>query len=389
MAWKEVNKMEQRKQFILRHLNGESMASLCKEYEISRKTGYKFLARFNKNGFEGLMDLSKKPLRSPYKTHEFLEELIIQVKERYITWGPKKLKIKLEELYPRINFPSASTIGYILSKKGLTLKKHRRIKRAYYTEKLTSSKSPNDIWSIDFKGHFKTQDNKYCYPLTISDHYSRYIIACEALEKTSTEYVMPVLIDCFKTYGMPKIIRSDNGSPFASVNAIFGLTKFSSWLISLGIKIERIEPGHPEQNGRHERMHRTLKEETLRPPSKNILAQQEKFDIFVDVFNKQRPHEAIGQKTPSSLYCKSKLKYEPNKTFNYTGYDLIRKVTTNGCIRITTNKKNGIMISESLTGLFLGLKELDNEWLVSFDKYDIGYIDKNTLKFNSLEFLEA
>lgn len=387
MSWKEVKKVEQRNIFVMRYLNGERMTDLCKEYEISRKTGYKFLGRFNCLGIEGLQDQSRRPHNIPRKTTEVIEKCILNVKAEYPTWGAKKIKVKLENMHQGILFPAPSTIGMILDKHGLVKKNKRRIKRAYHPTALTPGDNPNDVWCVDYKGQFKTGKGIYCYPLTITDYYSRYIISCEALENTRYHESKVVFREAFLRYGLPKIIRSDNGTPFASMNAIFGLTKLSAWLIKLGIKMERIEPGHPEQNGRHERMHRTLKEETTRPAATNILKQQERFDSFVNTYNFQRPHEAIGMKVPGILYKESEYKYtnDMEDPLKYSLHDIVRKISYSGYIKIVNNKE--VFISSALSGENIGLRELDEGWLVSYANYDIGYISKLNFKFESMEYL--
>lgn len=387
MSWKEVDKVEQRARFVLRYLNGERMTDLCKEYDISRKTGYKFYDRYQRYGFEGLADRSSRPGRIARKTNEFMEEYVLAIKNKYPTWGPKKIKAKLEQTYAGVLIPAASTIGCILDKHGLVLKRSRRMKRAYYhSDTLSNSENPNDIWCIDFKGQFRTTDNKYCYPLTISDHYSRYLIACEALESTGQEDSYQVFRQAFQEYGLPKMIRSDNGTPFASANALYGLTKLSAWFLSLGIKLERIEKGHPEQNGRHERMHRTLKQDCLRPAANNILKQQEVFDRYMDIYNQERPHEALGQKVPAALYRKSAITLCENKELLYAMHDHVRYVSATGAIKLSDHK---IQISSALAGRAVGLRELDSSWLVSYADYDLGFISKDLYKFGSLEYIEV
>ncbi|MFC1478784.1 integrase core domain-containing protein [Candidatus Margulisiibacteriota bacterium] len=385
MSWMEVDKVEQRKRFILRLLNGERMTDLCREYDISRKTGYKFLERFKEFGFDRLSDLSRTPHRIHNKTNEILEEHILYIKAKYPTWGPKKIKAKAEEMHQGLKFPAASTIGAILDKHGLVKKSKRRIKRSYHSGCLSESKKANDIWCIDYKGQFLTQDRHYCYPLTISDHQTRFLIACEALESTRYEDAYYVFKHCFKKHGLPKSIRSDNGTPFASVNAIFGLTKLSAWFLKLGIKVERIAPGHPEQNGRHERMHRTLKQDVLRPPARNIIQQQEAFDTFRRIYNHERPHEALGQVVPFSVYENSAKPFNENVVLDYATHDIVRKVDFKGDIKLA-NKRT--VISTVLSGEYVGLRELDDTWLVSYADYDIGHIDKESLKFTSLEYLD-
>jgi transposase InsO family protein len=386
MSWKEVNKVEQRKRFILRLLSGEKMAELCREYEISRKTGYKFLDRYQDQGFEGLIDRSRRPYRSFHKVNEYLEECVLTLKRKHISWGPKKLRAKLLEAHPGIHIPASSTIGMILGRHGLVKHRQRRIQRSYYPTQLADSTGPNEIWCIDFKGHFRTGDGKYCYPLTVTDHWSRYILVCEALENTKQDSVYPLLKLCFQKYGLPKRIRSDNGAPFACVTAPFGLTKLAVWLLGAGIELERIEPGHPEQNGRHERMHRTLKAETLRPAAKNAMQQQEKFDAFVKIFNEERPHEALNQKPPIQLYSKSESTFQEPVVLQYPLHDCTRKVSHNGSIRLHDQE---VIISSAFDGQLLGLRDIDTKWLVSYANYDIGYIHKGSHKFESSEYLDA
>lgn len=388
MSWNEVNKVEQRKQFILRLLKGERMTDLCQEYEISRKTGYKFLERFKGFGFEGLDDFSRRPHRFPNKTDAFIESLIIELKKSHIKWGPKKLRILLEGKYPNIHFPTVSTIGMILSNNGLVVKSDRRLARCYHRTNLTDSNYANDVWCVDFKGQFRTKDKKYCFPLTISDHKTRYLIACEALESTRQEEAFEVFKSSFAKYGMPKIIRSDNGVPFASSSLIYGLTKLSLWFVKLGIGIERIAPGHPEQNGRHERLHKTLKYEVLCPPANNIMQQQERFDDFKKRYNHERPHESLGQKPPGSLYKTSTIKFdEPDLRNYYSRHDLTKRVTDRGEIWI--NSRTPVRISRVFYGEYLGLKEYESTYLVSYSKYDIGQIDKRSLEFVPLEQLDG
>lgn len=385
MPWLEVNKLEQRKIFVLRVLRGESMSDLCKEYGISRPTGYKFLERFKEFGFQGLNDLSRKPHFSPNKIDPFIEELIIDVKGHYPTWGPKKIKARLETLYPYLKIPVVSTVGSVLSRNGLVVSKTRRIKRLYATSQLSESKYPNDVWCIDYKGQFKTKDNTYCFPLTISDHNTRFLIACEALQSTNQSEAFDVFKRSFKTFGLPKIIRSDNGSPFASTSKCYGLTRLSAWFISLDIKVERIAPGHPEQNGRHERMHRTLKHDAINPAAKNILQQQEKFDNYINVYNFERPHESLSQQTPGSLY-KNSNKIYIERDLEYPNHDFKRKVDSKGFVSIDSQRR--VRITKALDGHLIGLKEQEKQWLVTFNKFDIGVIYKNSLTFEPMEVLD-
>jgi len=385
MPWLELNKLEQRKIFVLRVLRGESMTDLCKEYGISRTTGHKFLNRFKEFGFQGLRDLSRKPHFSPNKTDPFIEELIIDTKGHYPTWGPKKIKARLETLYPSLKIPAVSTVGSVLSRNGLVVSRTRRMKRVYVKSQLTQSKEPNDVWCIDYKGQFQTKDKNYCFPLTISDHYTRFLLACEALQSTNQDEAFEVFMRIFKTFGLPKIIRSDNGSPFASTSKCYGLTRLSAWFISLDIKVERIAPGHPEQNARHERMHRTLKSDAINPPAKNILQQQENFDKYIKVYNYERPHESLCQKTPGSLYKKSGKNYI-ERGMKYPNHDFTKKIDDNGFLYIDSKRR--VRITKALAGQFVGIKEQEKQWLVTFNKFDIGIIHKKTLAFESMEVLD-
>jgi transposase InsO family protein len=373
MPWKDVRPMDARMQFISRLLEGDRMVDLCQEYGISRKTGYKFLDRFKKEGALGLADRLKKPINIPHRTPEALERIVLKLRKTKPTWGPKKIKVKLEELHPGLIIPASSTIGDILKRNGCIEARRRRKKQNYFPSQLSQSTKPNEIWCVDFKGHFRLRNGNYCYPLTITDHYSRYLIACEAFEDTKTETVFPAFEEAFRRYGVPSVIRSDNGSPFASIG-LGGLSRLSAWWIRIGIRPERIEPGHPEQNGRHERMHRTLKQETTRPPGKNSLQQQELFDKFRRGYNHERPHEALDMKYPADLYQPSVRVYrEELPDPDYQTFDAMRKVSTNGSIWLP---KVGVpcFLTKSLAGHPVGLRELEiDTWLVNYFGVDLGY----------------
>jgi len=377
-----------RRELIYRYLNKEKVTDLCREYGISRKTAYKFIHRFQAFGLDGLKDQSRCPHHLVSKTDALTEQMILDTKLKHPSWGAKKLKPYLERQYPKVTFPALSTISAILSRHGLVRSSPRRLKRSVPTSQLRTSHKPNEIWCVDFKGQFQTQDQKVCYPLTITDHMSRYLLACEALSSPSIQESLPVFKACFSKYGLPQVIRSDNGGPFASLHAPFGLTQLSVWLVKLGIILERIDPGHPEQNSRHERMHRTLKEEACFPPAANLLAQQEAFEAFKKIYNTVRPHEALGQKTPASQYHTSDRPCP--KTLGdceYPHHTLTRRVDASG--RISLNGNHQVRISKVFAGECLGLKEYPHSWLVSFSPYDIGIIDKETYTFESLEYHNA
>ena len=385
MPWTEVHKVDLRQELIYRYLQKERVMDLCREYGISRKTADTYIHRFEKFGLDGLKDQSRRPNYLANKTDDLTEQMIMDAKFDHPSWGAKKLKPFLEKHYPDIAFPAVSTISAILSRHGLVRPLPRRLRRSVPTNNLRTSHEPNAIWCVDFKGQFQTQDRKYCYPLTITDHYSRYLLACEALASPSIQDTLPVFNECFLEYGLPQVIRSDNGSPFASLHSPFGLTQLAVWLVKLGIILERIDPGHPEQNGRHERMHRTLKEEACRKPAPHLLAQQERFEAFKMIYNTQRPHEALDQETPASWYHKSdRLFPKTGSDCEYPHHTLTRKVDSSG--RIALNGNRMVRISKVFTGELLGLKDYNDYWLVSFFRYDIGKINKTTLIFESMEF---
>jgi transposase InsO family protein len=385
MPWKDVRPMDERVRFIMRLLDGERMTDLCREYGVTRKTGYKFLERYNQFGMEGLNNQSRRPFHLARKTCDEIEKLIINLKGIYPTWGPKKLKAKLAILQPGIILPATSTFGEILDRHGLVKsRKKMRSEEKFYPTDLSTTSRPNEQWCVDFKGQFRLGNTNYCYPLTVTDHFSRYLLQCEALTSTKTSPVIAAFEQIFDEQGVPESIRSDNGIPFGS-RSIGGLSELSAWWMSLGIRPERIRPGHPEENGRHERMHRTLKAETTRPAASNQLQQQEKFDEFKKTFNEERPHEALDMKTPNSVHEKSKRTLtEAQKEFKYPLHDATRKVFKNGRVRLLTQKDQPFFIGRALRGHTIGLRELDQGiLLISLGQFDLGFINSVTRKFTS------
>src|SRR5579864_6443644 len=304
MPWKACKPMDERLKFIARRLDGEKMAGLCREFGISRKTGYKILTRYNEIGLEGLTDRSRRPYRHANQLPVQIETQIVRLKHDKPSWGAPKIRERLARLYPDVHTPAISTVHAVLDRHGLVKRRTRRHNRAKGTT-LSHPFQPNDLWCADYKGEFMLADRRYCYPLTITDFASRYLFACEALSTTKEAYAFPVFEAVFKEFGLPKAIRTDNGVPFASPNALYGLSKLSVWWLRLGIEIERIKPGHPQQNGRHERMHLTLKLETTNPAGRNFLQQQAKFDDFIECYNNERtpifytPSSAANQKPAS------------------------------------------------------------------------------------------
>jgi len=375
MPWRDERPMDQRVKFIARLLDGEKMIDLCREFGIARKTGYKFLERYEKYGVEGLNDASRRPFHLARKTDDQVEALIIKLKGVYPTWGPKKLKARIEKLHPGVAFPATSTFGEVLLRHGLVKPRRRRpIEERFHPTGLTESKACNEIWNTDFKGQFRVGTQEYCYPLTVTDDLSRYLLSCEGLNSTKARPAIAIFEQLFDEYGLPGSIKSDNGVPF-SARGVGGLSELSAWWMSLGIKPQRIRPGNPQENGRHERMHRTLKAETTRPAGKNLLQQQEKFDEFKERYNQERPHEALDMRAPVEVYNKSIFNLAAAQNADhYALHDFTKTISFNGMFRLTPTKH--CFIGRALRGLQLGFRDLGQSvLLVSLGPFDIGYID--------------
>ena len=302
--------MEERLRFVARLLDGEAMSDVCREFGISRKTGYKIFDRYKEHGLEALTDRSRRPVRYANQLPEQIERLILRCKREKPHWGARKIReLLLRKLDGDFRVPANSTIHAVLCRHGLVKALGRRRPRAQGTE-LSPGLAPNDLWCVDFKGEFKLGSGRYCYPLTVTDHASRFLLLCEALESTREGPAIAAFGRLFRERGLPGAIRSDNGVPFASPNGLFGLSKLSVWWLRLGVEIERIKPGHPQQNGRHERMHLTLKKEATRPPGMNSLQQQARFDAFIKEFNDERPHQALDMQRPADVYRPSAKPYD-------------------------------------------------------------------------------
>jgi transposase InsO family protein len=373
MPWKASSVMEERLRFVARLLDGETMMEVCREFGISRKTGYKIFGRYREHGLEALTDRSRRPVRNANQLPQQLETLIVRLKAEKPHWGARKIReLLVRRLDGDVRVPAKSTIHAVLDRHGLVKRARERKNRAQGTP-LSAAVGPNDLWCADFKGEFKLGNGRYCYPLTVTDQASRFLLMCEAMESTREELAVTAFERLFAERGLPLSIRSDNGVPFASPNALFNLSKLSVWWLRLGIAIERIKPGHPQQNGRHERMHLTLKKEATRPPGSNILQQQGRFDAFVDEFNTERPHEALDMKCPAELYAASPRRYQGLPELSYPFHD--RDVLVTACGRLCLHRKK-INISTVLAGQRLGIKEVDDGiWLASFMHYDLGYFD--------------
>jgi transposase InsO family protein len=375
MPWRECSVMEERLRFVARLLEGESMSAVCREFGISRKTGYKIRDRYRQEGIEALCDRSRRPVRYANQLPVQIERLIVATKRDKPHWGARKIReLLVRKLAGDVRIPARSTVHAVLDRHGLVsqARKRNRANKAVGTP-LSEAAAPNDLWCVDFKGEFKTGNGRYCYPLTVTDQASRMILACEALESTREQPVIEAFLRLFRDRGLPDAIRSDNGLPFASPNGLYNLSKLSVFWLRLGIAIERIRPGCPQQNGRHERMHLTLKTETTRPPGMNALQKQDRFDRFVNEFNTERPHEALNMQTPADIYTPASRTYGGLPELDYPFHNKDALVTA--CGRICMHRKK-INVSTVLAGQRLGIKEVDDGiWLVSFMRYDLGYID--------------
>jgi len=373
MPWTECNRMDERLRFVARLLDGDKMAVVCRDFGISRKTGYKIFSRYKDVGLRGLEDRAKSPYRHPNKLPFQVEKAILRIKQDHDSWGAPKIREKLIKEYPMINPPAASTIHAVLDRHGLVKRRRRRRYKARGTD-LSDARTPNGLWCADYKGQFLLGNHQYCYPLTITDYRSRYLLACESLDSTKSAGAFPVFERVFREFGLPAAIRTDNGVPFASAHALFGLSKLSVWWLRLGIGIERIKPGNPQQNGRHERMHLTLKKEATKPASYNFLQQQDRFDEFIEVYNNERPHQALGGQYPADVYTPSAREYRYPEKPDYPFHDRTIRVTQCGRICIGTRKIN---FSNVFAGQFIGIREVaDSIWLVSFMDYDLGFFDE-------------
>lgn len=352
-----------------------TMTSLCDLFGIAPKTGYKWLKRFEEHGVEGLKDRSRRPLTNSRAVEPAIADRLVALRKKHPTWGPRKLLVVLEEREPELAWPAPSTVTELLRREGLL---HRRLarpkRRIAWTTPLSHAKAPNDVWSADFKGYFLVGDGSRCDPLTVTDACSRYLLCCKGVPSQSMAAVRPILERTFRTYGMPRALRTDNGPPFGSAGK-GPLSSLAVWLIKLGVKPEYIQPGKPQQNGRHERMHLTLKAETARPPAITLSAQQRRFDAFRTEYNHERPHEALGQSPPAAHYAPSMRPY-PRRLpeLEYPGYFEVRNAKHSGEIKWAGRTW---YISEALAGETLGLFEVeDGCWEVYFGPYALGRLHR-------------
>lgn len=373
MPWKDCRPMDEKIKFVARLLEGESMAAVCREFGISRKTGYKIFDRYREFGTEGLCDRSRRPYKQANQLATQTVAAIVGLKKQKPHWGAPKIRELFKRKHPTIALPATSTVHAILDRHGLVKKKSRRKKYKAKGTHLSIPESPNDLWCADFKGQFLTGDKKYCYPLTITDQVSRFLLCCEGLESVKENGAIQVFESIFKEYGLPKRIRTDNGVPFASPQAMFNLSRLSVWWLRLGIEVERIKPGNPQQNGRHERMHLTLKKETTRPSGSNMIMQQDMFNSFQEEFNFERPHQALDMKTPSEVYTETERKYVGLPEVDYPLHERVITVTRCGRLCIDGRKIN---FSTVFAGQNVGIRQVDDKiWQVTFMDYNVGYFD--------------
>jgi len=387
MPWKETSPMKERSGFIVEHRSGlYSFSSLCEKYQISRKTGYKVLDRFQAEGLEGLRDRSRAPKHCPQQLHSEVVDLFVAARRKHPRWGAQTILDYLQRRHQLDHWPARSTVAELFKRQGLVQPRRRRPRPGHPGKPQSPMSAPNSVWTMDFKGQFRTRDGIYCYPLTIVDGFSRYLLVCKGLTSTNHDGVQKALQRAFREYGLPEIIRSDNGTPFAT-QAIRRLSRLHVWWIRLGIYPETIEPSHPEQNGRHERMHRTLKEETACPARANLACQQRRFDAFRTEYNHERPHRALQGKSPAMLYTPSPQPF-PDKLpqLEYPSHFEVRKVSRNGGIRwrhhYPSGPNNGwVNISHVLIEEYVGLEEVaDGIWAIYFGPLLLGRFDERTKK---------
>ncbi len=383
MPWKESSVVNERMGFITRLNAGERMSDLCLHYGISRKTGYKFKERFERLGLIGLGDQSRAPIRNR-RLRGPVADLVLELRRKHPTWGPRKLREVLGGLHPGVPLPGTTAIGSLIDREGLVTPQRRRNRVPAFPDHLTQAAAANEVWCADYKGQFRLGNTSYCYPLTVSDDATRFLIAIDAFDRINLEEARISFEEAFTKYGLPKVIRTDNGAPFASCG-LLGLTRLSVFWIKQGIRPERIKSGEPQQNGRHERMHRTLKAETTRPAARNLLQQQERFDCFVETYNNVRPHEALGMSTPAKVYQPSGRSFIA-KTLDYPLHDDVVKVDRSGHTNIVRGRGGSFFVSGALAGERIGIRELENDtWLLTFAGIDLGVYNAPSHFFQQID----
>lgn len=375
MPWKVSGPVEQRREFIQAHQSGlYSMSELCAAFAISRKTGYKWLHRFEAGGVATLGDRSRAPLSSPQRMDSRVKETLLEVRRERKHWGPRKILAYVAPRHPELAdvLPAPSTAGDLFRREGLVTKRKRRSPRPFEPAGALQTQAPNEVWTADFKGEFRLGNGRYCFPFTLADAHTRYLLACRAEPSTALVGAQRGFLEAFRTYGLPQAIRTDNGTPFVG-HGVSGLSTLSVWWIKLGIHPQRIPKGRPDQNGRHERMHGTMAPETTRPPEASFEKQQRRFDWFRVDFNEERPHEALGQQPPASVYRASERPYpERIAPPEYPGHFERRRVDCNGRFKF---RGLSLFLAHPMTGELIGLVEIDDDiWSVRFYGHEFGRI---------------
>jgi putative transposase len=369
MGWTETCAVDERMRFVIAaEKHEESFAALCRRFGVSRRVGYKWLTRYREGNVAGLLDRSRAPLHHPHAIGYDIAERCLTVRRAHPTWGPLKVRAWLKGKAPAMEWPAASTIGALFDREGLTVKRKLRRRGPPSSAPFAHCEAANEVWCIDFKGWFLTGDGKRCEPLTVTDAYSRYLLRCQGLARTSTDHVWPVLDAAFREFGLPNYMRSDNGSPFASPGA-GGLSRLSVRLIKAGVKPERIAPGKPQQNGRHERMHLTLLQDTASPPADSLRQQLKRLRDFQRLYNEERPHQALGDATPAARYTPSPRRFDGVlREPEYDGVE-VRRVRHNGEIRW---RNDTIYVNQALAGEPIALEENAAGWTVRYGPIVLG-----------------
>jgi putative transposase len=373
MGWMETCAMDERKRFVVAVEEAEEpMAAVCRRFGVSRKCGYKWLERYREEGLAGLADRSRAPLAHPYEVSWKALEQCLAVRRAHRSWGPVKVRAFLARRGPDVRWPAASTIGALFDREGLTVKRRLRRRAPPASAPFAACTEANAVWAIDFKGWFLTGDGTHCEPLTLSDAHSRYLLRCQVLAKNDTVHVWPVLEAAFREYGLPQRLRSDNGPPFATTGA-GGLSRLAVLVIKAGVVPERIAPAKPQQNGRHERLHLTLLQDTASPPARSLREQLERFHAFQRLYNEERPHQALGNATPAEHYTVSPRRFDGVlREPDYADDEKVRRVRSSGEIKWQGKR---IYISTALVGEPIGLNEMrDGSWTVRYGPIELGLI---------------
>jgi transposase InsO family protein len=372
MGWTETCAVDERMRFVLAALqHDEAFAATCRRFGVSRRVGYKWLERYEEAGVAGLLDRSRAPLRRPQALADDLAERCVAVRRAHPSWGPLKVRSYLERGAPSLDWPAASTIGALFDREGLTVRRKLRRRAPPSSAPFAACSAANDVWCIDFKGWFRTGDGHRFEPLTLSDAHSRYLLRCQTVSRTDSAHVWPVLDAAFREFGLPRFMRSDNGSPFASRGA-GGLSRLSVKVIKAGVIPQRIEPGKPQQNGRHERMHLTLLQAIADPPAPNLGQQLKRLREFQQLYNEQRPHQALGNATPAEHYAPSPRRFDGVlREPDYDEHHEVRRVRHNGDIRW---RNRTVYVNQALIGEPVGLAENASGWTVSYGPIVLGTI---------------